>query len=214
MALAVILLVSFAEINALTVETDDKVIERVRRIVEEIRANSYPELKGLEIEIKLFDSKSDYFRTRFTFTSFLFGRNLRYVLRVNRNVFSHNAPEDGLRAIVAHELGHIAYFKSKNRVRHLCLIRLATKGFTARFERRTDLKAIAQGFGEGLKSYRQWLYGQIPSNKLEEKKRNYFSPEEIDAILLKLRRQPSLLRCWLNAAPRSLSEIEERTKCD
>ncbi|MEO6725940.1 MAG: hypothetical protein ABIU20_09615 [Blastocatellia bacterium] len=51
------------------------VIERVRRIIEEIKAASYPELSNLkaaEIEIKLFDSPSDYFQTRFTLPSFLF----------------------------------------------------------------------------------------------------------------------------------------------
>ncbi|HMX29306.1 MAG TPA: M48 family metalloprotease, partial [Blastocatellia bacterium] len=138
-------------------QVNDDTISRVRRIVEEVRAASYPELKTAEIEINLFDSPSDYFQTRFTFTSYLFRNRLRYVLRVNRKLFSAGTPEDGVRAILAHELGHIVYYRTRNRLALLGLTRLACRDFAARFERGTDLEAIARGYGEGLKSYRLWL---------------------------------------------------------
>ncbi len=186
---------------------DDAVIKQVSRIVEEVRIASYPELNDAEIEIELFDSQSDYFQTRFTFTSFLLGRKLRCLLKVNRNLFADNVPDDGLRAIIAHELGHALYFKSGNRIKLLGLVRLVCKGFTARFERGTDMQAIARGYGQGLKSYRAWLYGQIPTKNLAEKKRNYFSPEEIDVLELKLLAQPELLKQWLKRPPCSLKEI-------
>ncbi len=189
-------------------QVNDDVVVRVRRTVEEVRAASYPELKTAEIEIKLFDSPSDYFQTRFTFTSYLFKNRLRYVLRVNRRLFTARAPEDGVRAILAHELDHIVYYRAGNRLALLGLTRLACRNFTARFERGTDLEAIARGYGEGLKSYRLWLYGHIPSGKVEEKKRNYFSPAEIDALQTKLRAQPQLLKQWRKRPPRSLEEIE------
>jgi len=189
-------------------DANDPVAERVRQIVEEVKAASYPELAGVEIEIKLFDSPSDYFQTRFTFSSFLFKKRLRYLLKVNRNLFVHGVPEDGLRAILAHELGHIAYYKAHHRLELLGLARLACGGFTARFERATDLEAIARDYGDGLKNYRQWLYGHIPANKLVEKKRNYFSPAEIDGVQLKLQAQPELLRQWRKRPPRSSEEIE------
>jgi hypothetical protein len=187
-------------------------LERVRRIVEEVKAASYPELNGAEIEIKLFSSPSDYFQTRFTFTSFLFKKRLRYLLKVNRNLFARNVPDDGLRAIIAHEFGHIVYYREHHRIELLGLVRLACSRFTVRFERATDLEAIARGYGDGLKSYRWWLYNHIPANKLEEKKRNYFSPVEIDALQLKLRAQPELLKQWRKAPPRSLEEIEGTTR--
>src|SRR5215213_9827238 len=126
---------------ALTVETmaaaqaSTDVIGRVRRVVEEVQAASYPELKDAKIEIKFFDSSSDYFQTRFTFTSFLFKKRLHYLLRANRDLFADGVPEDGLRAILAHELGHVLYYKSRNRIALLGLVRLVCKGFTARFER-------------------------------------------------------------------------------
>ena len=207
--LPVMLLALFLESGVMAAPADDSTIERVRRTVEEVRVASFPELKSTEIEIKLFDSRSDYFQSRFTFSSFLFGQRLHCLLKVNRNVFADGVPEDGLRAVIAHELGHALYYESRNRLKLLGLARLAGKDFTARFERATDLEAIARGYGEGLKAYRRWIYGRIPANKLTEKKRNYFSPEEIDAIELKLRSRPELLKQWRKHPPRSLPEIEQ-----
>lgn len=209
MVLAVVGLTLFAACSVMAAPADDLVIEKVRRVVEEVKAASFPQLRNAEIEIKLFDSPSDYFQSRFTFTSFLFGKRLRCFLLVNRKVFADGVPEDGLRAVIAHELGHALYYKSRNRLKLIGLVRLVGKGFTARFERATDLEAITREYAEGLKSYRRWLYARISANKLGEKKRNYFSPEEIDAIQLKLRAQPELLKRWLLYPPRSLVEIEQ-----
>jgi len=208
MTLLVIVLALSVEVGVVAASADDATIDRARRIVEEVKAASFPELKNTQIEVKLFDSQSDYFRTQFTFNSFLFGKRLRCLLKVNRSLFAHGVPEDGLRAILAHELDHALYYKSGNRLKLLGLMRLVCKGFAAHFERATDLEAITRGYAEGLKVYRDWLYGRVPPTKLAEKKRNYFSPEEIDAIELKLRLQPQLLNRWRKHPPRSLLEIE------
>jgi len=209
-------LVCFALFSAETVlakpADDEAIIRQVRQIVEDITANSYPELKNARIEIKLFDSSADYFQTRFTFTSFLFRPGLRYLLKVNRNLFVHLVPVDGVRAIIAHELGHIFYFRSRNRIKLIGLVRLVCKDFTAQFERGTDMQAINRGYAEGLKSYRQWLYGQIRAGKLAEKKRNYFSPEEIDALQQLLRLKPELKEKWLKHPPLSLDEVKSAVK--
>ncbi|MEP7343442.1 MAG: M48 family metalloprotease [Acidobacteriota bacterium] len=210
-ALMILLAALMLTIESKAATGDDATLERVRRIVEEVKAASYPELASLkdaEIQIKLFGSPSDYFQTRFTFTSFLFKKRLRYLLKVNRNLFANNVPDDGLRAIIAHELGHVVYYRAHHRIELLGLVRLACSGFAARFERSTDMEAIARGYGDGLKSYRWWLYNHIPANKLAEKKRNYFSPEEIDALQSKLRTQPELMKQWRKAPPHSLEEIE------
>ena len=79
---------------------------------------------------------------------------------------------------------------------------------TAKFERRTDLDAIHRGYGDGLKSYREWVYAHIPSNKLPEKRRNYFSPEEIGAIQILLEKRPELIGYWTAHVPMSLLEIQ------
>jgi hypothetical protein len=94
-----------------------------------------------------------------------------------------------------------------NRVRLLGLARLASKGFTARFERWADLVAIARGYGEGLKEYRRWLYQNVPARNLKEKKRDYFSPEEIDAILSEEQKRPGRITYWLKHVPGNLGEI-------
>ncbi len=199
----------FTENSLMASPADDTIVQRVHKIVEDLKATSFPQLRNNEIDIKLFDSQSDYFQSRFTLTSFLFGRRLRCLLLVNRKVFADGIPEDGLRAVIVHELGHALYYDSRNRLKLLGLVRLVGKGFTARFERATDLETIARDYAEGLKSYRRWLYTQIPASKLVEKTCNYFSPEEIDAIQLKLRAQPGLLKSWRKRLPRSLQEIEQ-----
>lgn len=181
-------------------------VNRTRVLMNEVIGSSYPELKGSTIRIKLFRSRSDYFKTRFGIPQYFFGR-MRYMVYVNSRLFELHAPEEGVRAIIAHELAHVLYFKGRNRVRLLGLVRLTSRGYTAKFERRADLKAIALGYGEGLKGYRQWLYGNVPASKLAEKQRNYFSPEEIEAILSASRTRPELLDYWVKQVPLSLDEI-------
>lgn len=181
--------------------------ERARLLIREIQAASYPELKDARIEVKTFRSDSDYFQSRFSFGRFFTGRRMRYTVYVNPQVYAKNCPETALRAIVAHELAHIRYYRQRNRFELVGLAQLAGKGFTARFERGADLEALARGYGEGLKQYRQWLYQNIPARKTAEKRRNYFSPEEIDALTTALQTQPSLLEYWRKHPPRNLAEI-------
>ena len=181
-------------------------VNRTRVLVDQVVAASFPDLKGADIRIKPFRSRSDYFKTRFGLPQYFFAR-MRYLVFVNPRVFDLQAPEAGVRAIVAHELAHILYFKTRNRFRLVGLVRLTSKRFTAEFERRADLKAISLGYGEGLKEYRRWLYSNVPSSKLAEKQRNYFSPDEIDAILSASSRRPELLEYWLKHVPLNLSQI-------
>jgi len=39
-----------------------------------------------------------------------------------------------------------------------------------------------RGYSQGLKQYRIWLYEHVPQSSLREKKRDYLSPDEIDAL--------------------------------
>lgn len=190
-------------------QNDNTAIERMRSLVGDIVASSFPELRKARIDIQSLESKSDYFEARFGISHFFVGR-MRYRIYVNPKVFEHRAPESGIRAIVAHELAHVLYFHNRRRIQLVGLVRLASKGFTARFERWADLIAISRGYGEGLKEYRHWLYQNVPSSKLLEKHRNYFSPEEIDAILSATQRRPELITYWLQHVPLSLDEIRAK----
>ena len=109
--------------------------ERIQRLMEEVRLSSFPELQGVPIQIQLFGSESDYFQARFTITSFLRQRTLRYVLCVNRQLFAVPPPEAALRAVLAHELGHLLYYQSHCRLQLVLLARLGLPGLAAGFER-------------------------------------------------------------------------------
>lgn len=180
--------------------------------IQEVRANSFPELARVDLRTRAFRSRSDYFRTRFSFSRFLLLAPMRYFIEVNPAVFEQQAPFDGICAILAHELVHVASLRRGNRIRRLGLVQLLSKRQTAKFERRTDLEAIQRGYGNGLKSYRVWVYAHVPPDKLPEKRRNYFSPEEIAAIQLKLQGQPDIMAYWSKHVPLNLQEIQSSVK--
>jgi hypothetical protein len=186
---------------------EKQAIEKTRKLVGEVIEKSFPELKQAQIEIKPFQSESNYFKSQFSVSRFLTFQKLRYVIFVNSEVFLRNAPENGIRAILAHELAHILYYKRKNRFQLTGLAGLTDKSFTAKFERKADLEAIARGYGEGLKSYRKWLYENISLKSVGSKKRDYFSPDEIDLMLKILRQKPEMIEVWRKRVPRNLREI-------
>lgn len=196
--------------SALLVSNDDA-IRRTQVLVEQLIKDSYPELTNADIQVQTFASAADYFRSGFSVKRFLFGSKMRYFIRVNPRVFALNAPEAGVRAILAHELAHVYDFHRRKRIRLLGLMRLAMKSYTACFERRTDLQAIRRGYGAGLKAYRLWLYQNIPAESLAEKRRNYFSPEELDAIAARRTQQPEVLEYWFKRVPRNLQELHHAT---
>ena len=151
--------------------------------------------------------RSDYFRTRFSLPRFFFLMPMRYSVQVNPDLFSQGAPQDGVCAILAHELAHVAALSHGNRIRRFNLIRLMSAGYTRRFERKTDLEAIRRGYGDGLKVYRTWVYAHIPPEKLAEKRRRYFSAEEIERIQQVSLRDPSRFVEWSRQVPMRLEEI-------
>lgn len=153
-------------------------------LVDQVRSSAYPEISGSEISVRSLNSASDYFQARFEWRRFFTGRRMRYVILFNPRLLSLNAPEPGAQAIVAHELAHIARYRSGNRLRLLGLARLLAAGPRARFERGADREAIRRGFGPGLKEYRLWLYKNVPPTAIPGKLRDYLSPDEIEAILL------------------------------
>lgn len=209
-----LLLASFqtaaAELNSSVIrdQSEKAAIARTNVIVREIIEKSYPELKKARIKIKTFDSRADYFRSRFSFVRFLTFRKLDYLILVNPRIFGKDEPTDAaVRAIIAHELAHIVYYERHNRFELLGLMNLLSNSFTVRFERGADLEAIRRGYGAGLKDYRRWLYQNIPPKNLNAKKRDYFSPEEIDLILEATDAKPVLLEFWRKNIPRNAAEI-------
>jgi hypothetical protein len=182
-------------------------VRATESIVREVVEKSFPELRGRRIEVRSFESESDYFKARFAIADLLAGRKMRYLIGVNAEVFEKGAPAGGIRAIVAHELAHVLYYASRKRLQLIGLTRLLSGDFTRDFERRADLIAIARGYGQGLGEYRKWLYKNIPAEKVREKKRKYFSPDEIEIILEILKEKPLMMERWLKNVPHRKEEL-------
>jgi hypothetical protein len=189
--------------------SSDPALDDISKLVEDVRSASYPQLQGVEITVHRMSSNDVYLESRFTIPSF-FSQRLRYIILFNRQATARSIPPDGLRAIVAHELAHVDYFEKQSRMGLLALVQLLSVRYNARFERSADLETIQLGYGPGLKSFRAWVYRNIPPGSMEAKKRDYFSPEEIDAILAAERRDPQAIRAFLKCVPRDLTEIEAR----
>ena len=189
-------------------EQVDAGIGAVGTVLQDVRSTSYPELVHVDLRVRSFRSQSDYFRTRFSLSRFLLLMRMRYFVDVNPALFQKQAPSDGVCAILAHELVHVVSLSRGNRIRRFGLVRLLSKGQTTKFERRADLEAIHRGYGDGLKNYRTWVYIHIPPSKLQEKQRNYFSPQEIAAIEKKLLKQPDLFAYWSVHVPMNLQAIQ------
>lgn len=187
-------------------------LKDIAAVVDSVRDASFPHLKGAEITLHEMHSDYVYLETRFTIPSFLFERRLRYMVTFNPAALARGVPPDGLRAIVAHELAHADYFYSHSRMGLLSLIQLLSARFTVQFERAADLEAISLGYGPGLQLYRTWLYQNVPANRMPEKKANYFSPEEIDAILRAVREDPHVMQTFARCVPRDIMEIQREAR--
>ncbi len=195
--------------NAQTDFDESSAIKQTQNFVNEVVRKSFPEINLEKIKIKTFTSDSNFFKARFSYTRFFTFQKMRYLLYVNPKVYNFNVPENALKAIIAHELAHILYYTERNRCELLGLVRLTSGGFTSDFERRTDLTAIERGFGEGLMEYRRWLYRIIPESKIESKRKDYFSPEEIELILETTKQRPEMFRVWRKKVPNNLYEIKK-----
>ena len=154
----------------------------MERLVRDVQSSSFPELANKDIRVGRFTSDSDYFQARFSLSRFLLGRRMQYLIRVNSGATLLTAPEEARRAIIAHELAHLAYYAKGNRLHLFGLLRFPGKKFRERFEKRADIEALSRGYAQGLKQYRVWLYEHVPPSALPEKKRDYLSPDEIDAL--------------------------------
>jgi hypothetical protein len=181
----------------------------VAELARQVRERSFPELAHIKFQVSNFRSQNDYFRTRFSLPRFFFLLPMRYSVQVNPGLFTEHAPTPGVCAVLAHELSHLTALSHGNRIRRFGLVRLISDSYTARFERQTDLEAIHRGYGDGLKDYRNWVYAHIAPSKVAEKKRRYFSPEEIDSIEHRLREHPEILTYWRKHVPLDLAEVQK-----
>lgn len=194
--------------------SDDMALAKTSGAVAEIAVSSFPDIKPEKIKIKSFRSSDSFFKARFSLGRFLTFRRMRHLVYVNPEAFDRSIPENGFRAILAHELAHVAYYTRKNRLQLLGLVRLTGSSARSGFERKADLDAIQRGYGKGLIEYREWLYKQISSDQVAVKKKVYFSPPEITLLIKAAAEKPELINKWKEDVPRSIEEIRRDTGYD
>ena len=180
----------------------------IQQVIQSVRQESFPLLSRATIAVYDLRSDSDYLQARFAVSSF-FSRKLQYLVFFNQEALRRQVPAEGLRAIVAHELAHISYYEDHSRMGLLSLVGLLVPSITTRFERKADLDAIVLGYGRGLQTFRIWLYRNIPPEKVADKKRDYYTPEEIEALLRAETSHPGVMNKFQLCVPRNLSEINE-----
>ncbi len=148
-----------------------------------------------------------YLEARFTLGSFFFLPRLHYQIRFNPQLTERQVPPEALRGIMAHELAHTDYFHRRHRIALVGLVRLVSTSYRVRFERRADLEAIDLGYAQGLMLYRLWLYQNVPANRVSEKKRDYFGPDEIDAIERARTEHPDIMPTLRRCVPLNLGQL-------
>jgi hypothetical protein len=151
-------------------------------LVQRVETGLYPELAELTLELRPLQSDSDFFNALVDPTTVAAAPNRRtYLLRFNPLLFERSPPANGVVAILAHELKHIVdYFGMDSQSLVAFAVDYAT-GDIAAYERSTDEHVLRLGCGEGLIAYRQWLYRQLDAQTVAQKRRDYYTPEEIEA---------------------------------
>lgn len=90
-------------------------------------------------------------------------------------------------AVLAHELGHVLDYLAMDGQELLDFALWyasqdpATSEELATYERATDEKALDRGCAEGLSTLRTWIYAHVDGDVEAEKKKDYYTPEEIEA---------------------------------
>ena len=167
-------------------------------LVNELVRNSFPELaKALasgRIRFREFESDAYFLQASFLKGQFSSSKNREYSIDINPKIFDPqlipNGPPslEAIQGILAHELVHVLDYETES-FSNLTEIGLELILSPSHYERYTDLRAFELGYAYGIKSYRNWIYGQLSPTDLAQKRKRYYTPEEIDHWLLT--RKPS-----------------------
>jgi hypothetical protein len=179
----------------------------VDSIVREVKAESFPELQGHDVEIGAMSDESVFFESNFDVMAALMGER-RYKIAVNPELFALEVPNDALAGVVAHELAHTLDYQRRDRLGLMELLpALVFSDANVRFERWTDLQAVARGYGPSLLRYRQWQRSVLTDAQWRRKLITYYGPRDL-ALLIDVRgRCPQAFYAMLSRPPRSTREI-------
>ncbi|MCB9554704.1 MAG: hypothetical protein H6707_01290 [Deltaproteobacteria bacterium] len=187
-------------------------LAHAKRLVDGVIARSMPELSG-RVSVRAFSHRADHFRAQPRWWSLLPFVKTRYVVCVNLRA---TAEVSGCRAlsvkgaegVIAHELVHLRDMASGWRGMGRVIGALFSRKKEIVNEHRTDLQAVALGYGKGLAVFRHWISRRLAPKALDIKRQTYYFPTEIAALERLLKQQPALLVELDRSPPISLAEVE------
>ena len=157
--------------------------EDVRNLVNEMIAQSYPELKGEKIRVvaRAFSDPLASMESRPQIGTLLPFTKTRYVIVVNKNVFGRQMTMEVAKGYLAHELAHAVYYVKRGFPGVMVGLASSLLGyrFMPGWERATDLEGIRRGYGVESKTATEWYLSLLTPEQRAKKLRKYLSPEEM-----------------------------------
>jgi len=158
-----------------------------------IAYSAYPELKDVHIDMELTTSGAPM-ESNFSFWSLLGpGKDRKYRILLNNGedtlfdpVLLRELPFDAQVGILAHELGHVAYYHQLNtlQIAKWGLMYLVSDDFRARHEKSTDLMPVYHGLGSQIYQYHYYIRHDATTRPLYDTfgkfvDRYYLTDEEV-----------------------------------
>ena len=180
-------------------------------LLEQVRSESFPELVGLPLRTGTLTSSSVFLQSNFDVAAAAAGV-LSLSIDFNDRLLLDPPSIEALRAVLAHELAHSLDYQQRFAVDGAVgLVGLLPLLFWApaeeEIERRTDVVAVARGFGPGLLAYRIWLYAHIDADAVKDKRRVYYAPLELALLTTLLARCPEVKAAAIAVPPKTAREI-------
>lgn len=148
----------------------------------EVARSAYVSLDGVAINLFALSSSSVFFQANLDITTIEEPPLERsYSLQYNPALFDDPPSRAAVGAILVHELKHILDYTEMSAEELVDFTVWYLSEDVSEYERATDEYALEAGCGEGLIAYREWLYDHIPPDAIASKRRDYYTPEEIEA---------------------------------
>lgn len=156
----------------------------------EMRNRFFPDLDGIDIEIRLSGGRDFLMRTDFLIEE-VFHRpaKRKYTIVFGTRYNGCYPMPELLKPVMVHELAHISDYVhwDSMRLSHFLLEYAFNEGYIEQYERDTDMHALDRlmsdpdyaAYANSLAHFRLWQYENMPEKIVVGKRRNYLSPEEI-----------------------------------
>jgi hypothetical protein len=169
--------------EAMAAGTAPTSMDELPAILAAVQAERVPELDGVEITLGELSADDSFFVANLDLsTASRPGPERAYTVNANPRMFEEPGPPfDAVYAILVHELKHIVDYVGMPTDELVTFGLWYASGDVAEYERETDEFTLERGCATGLKSYRVWLYDRIDAEAVAGKRRDYYTPEEIDA---------------------------------